>query len=74
MKRGEYKKHIDIDYRYEPSIESEKVLEGVFDSIFSKLIQGQKELRRYFKSDDFKKIKRQLIKRKSILVDYLFIH
>lgn len=72
MKR--YKKHIDLDYRYNQSFDSEKILEQVFDSIFSKLIQGQKELRRYFNSDDFKHLHKHLVKERSVLVDYLSKH
>jgi len=69
-----YNKSVKIRYEYVNSPDSEKVLEEVFDKIFSQIIQKQKQLREYFNSDAFREDYKRLCKRKSILVDYLSVH
>lgn len=70
MKR-QYRKDITIDYRYQDSQESEQALDMVFDKIFSGIIQKQKQLREYFKSEDYKNLYAHLYKTKSLLLDFL---
>ena len=72
--KKKYKKDVTISYQYAKTPESEKVLEQVFDKIFSQMIQKQKKLREYFSSDAFKEEYKRMQKRKSILVDYLSGH
>ncbi len=72
--KKKYKKNIELEYQYIDTPESEQVLEEVFSKMFSHIIQEQKKLRAYFKSDSYKKDYEHLCKKKSILVDYLSIH
>ena len=69
-----YKKDVTITYQFANTPESEQIVEQVFDKIFSHIIQKQKKLKNFFRSDEYKEVYRQLCKRKSILVDYLSIH
>lgn len=69
-----YKKSIELEYQYVNTPESEQVLEEVFSKIFSHIIQEQKQLRTYLKSDELKKDYEYLCKKRSSLADYLSIH
>jgi len=73
MKR-KYKKDITIEYQYQDSPESEAALGEAFDSIFTNMIQGQKRLKEYFNSDEYKKFYDELCKRKSLLAEFLTAH
>lgn len=69
-----YNKSVKVRYEYVNLPDSEKVVDRMYDSIFSQIIQRQKQLKNFFRSDEYKEIYKQLCKRKSILVDYLSIH
>ncbi len=73
-RRGKYNKNIELDYRFIASDENNNALEEAFDLIFSKLIQDQKKLRRYLKSEEFMRLKERMRKKRSILFDYLSAH
>lgn len=70
-KKRKYNKPINLEYKYENTLESEQVLEKVFDRIFSDIIQDRKKLIAYYNSDDYKKEYEYLVSKKSILVDFL---
>lgn len=74
MRKKKYNKSINLEYKYEDTPESEAALEKVFDKLFSDLIQERKKLVAYFSSEGFKKEYKQLLKKKSVLADYLSIH
>jgi len=75
MKRkGNYNKTIDLDYRFIEDELDDKILAEAFDLIFKKIIQDRKRLLGYFRSEDFIKLQAKLLKRRSILLDYLAIH
>lgn len=74
MTKRKYNKSIKLDYQYVNTPESEKMLEEVFSRIFSHIIQEQKQLRAYFKSEKFKSDYGYLLKKKSNLADFLSIH
>ncbi|KKR50059.1 MAG: hypothetical protein UT84_C0015G0007 [Candidatus Curtissbacteria bacterium GW2011_GWA1_40_16] len=70
MKR-KYKKDVTIEYHYQDAPESEIALEEAFDSIFTGMIQGQKKLKAYFKSDEYRRIYQNLSEQKSLLAEFL---
>lgn len=69
--RRKYKKNLKVEYKYEDTPESERILEEVYDKLFNEIIQKQKQLRKYYASDEYKKEYKHLCKMKSILVDFL---
>lgn len=69
-----YNKDIEIDYRYENSKESQEALDKTYELLFSELIADAKKLKRFYASDEFKKLKTRLKKERSILYDYISFH
>lgn len=72
--RKKYKKNIELEYKYVDTPDTEQILEAVYDKLFAQIIQEQKKLRAYFKSEQFRKDYKYLLKKKSILADFLSIH
>lgn len=72
--RRKYNKTIELDYRFVEDSENDRALADVFDLMFKKIIRDKKQLLSYFKSDNFIKLRVKLLKRRSILSDYLSVH
>ena len=65
-----HKKKILIEYQ-PTDVESEGVLGRVFEKAFSRLIQRQKYLRNYIKTDKYKDLYTYLVLTKSPMVNFL---
>lgn len=72
--RGKYNKTVELDYRFVEDSENDEALVDAFDLMFKKIIQDRKRLLEYFKSEDFTRLRTKLLKRRSVLSDYLLVH
>lgn len=69
-----YNKSVSLEYQHIDSDESQKVVDEMFNKLFTDMIQKRKQLIRYFASEEFKNEYKLLRKKKSLLVDFLSVH
>ncbi len=64
------KKDIHIEYSYIQN-KSEESLNDIFEKLLMKLLNDRKELKRWRRSEEYKKLCQQLIEEKSMLADFI---